>query len=507
MAQNKIAPKQEKDSQKAEMARRFKSNPGVFIGTLIVLALVIVSFVLVPAIVPEFTRGRNLDLTFGYYDRVPISFVPGNYFAQRYDMLSRHFRVEPGSFQYMQLWRMAFEAAVVHTAILQQMQRAGYTVPEHVVDRAVARRPDLQENGVFSVALWRRIPETNQLAIRRQTKEEFTKNIYLYDMTSLLSSEAEGLFIGRMAERMRSFDMVSFSLDDYPDSEFIAFAEENHQLFRSIHLSRISISGSERDARQVLGSIQAGDITFEDAAWTHSDDEFASRGGDMGVRLFFELQHEITSPADLERLINLERGALSDVIRIGDHWAFFRVEEELRPADFSDHVIMERVRTYVRNFARGRMEDWAISQAMDFIADANAYGFENALRESGQQRRSFGPLPINYGNVDLFTSLQFFHVPELTHSASDANFWRTIFSAPVNTLSSPLVQGSNVLVFLPTEEIETEETMIEGIASTVSSFWLSHVMEQSIHSYFLNSDRLDDRFFATYFNLFMAPGF
>ena len=498
MAQDKIAPKQDKDSSKSEMARRFRENPAVFIGTFFILVLVTVSFVLVPAIVPEFSRGRDFELTFGYYDRVPISFVPGNHFAQQYEMLSNHFRgtIEPGSFQYMMnIWRAAFESAAVHTAILQEMNRAGYTVPEHIVDRAIARQP------WFSLAQWQRMPESSRLTIRRQTKEDLTRNLYLYDMHSLLTPAEEGLFIARMSERMRSFDFVSFPLDDYPESEFIAYAQERPELFRSIHLSRITIHSSERDARQVLGSVRDGTITFEDAARTHSQDMFADRGGDMGVRLFVDLQQEITSPADLERIINLGRGELSDVTQVAGNWAFFRVEEELTDADFSSPVVMERIRSYVRNFARGRMEDWAISVAMDFINDANEHGFEDALRVSGRQRRSFGPVPINYGNMALFPSLQFFPLPELTHSHSDQNFWRTIFSTPLNTLSQPLVQGANVLVFFPTEETETEEFMLEGIASAFSSFWLSNVIDQSIRSHFLTSDRMDDRFFRTFMSL------
>ena len=501
MAQN--TPKQEKDSSKSEMVRRFRERPAVFIGTFFVLVLVTISFVLVPAIVPELARSQDFEITFGYYDRIPINLAPGSYFAQQYEMRSNQFRAQiaggqivPGSMLYRDhIFRPAFEAAAVHTAILQEMNRAGYTVPEHVVDRAIARQP------WFSIAQWQRMHESDRLAIRRQTREELTRNIYLYDMHSLLTPADEGAFIARMSERMRSFDFVSFPLDDYPESEFLAYAQERSELFRSIHLSRITIHSSERDARQILGSIRDGTTTFEDAARTHSQDMFADRGGYMGMNVFVDLRHEITSPAALESIINLGRGELSDVIQVGGSWVFFRAEEELTEADFSNPVIMERVRWYVRNFGRGRMEDWAISVAMDFINDANEHGFEDALRQLGRQRHSFGPVPINYGNMPLFPSLQFFPLPELTHAPSDQNFWMTIFSTPINTLSQPLVQGANVLVFFPTEETETEEFELERIASMFSTFWLSNVMHESIRFNFMTSDRMDDRFDSTFRSL------
>jgi len=64
------------DKADSELARRFKTSPLLFIGTFIVLIIVIVAFVLVPAIVPNSRFGRDVDLTFGYYDKIPISYVP-----------------------------------------------------------------------------------------------------------------------------------------------------------------------------------------------------------------------------------------------------------------------------------------------------------------------------------------------------------------------------------------------------------------------------------------------
>ncbi|MCL1991613.1 MAG: peptidylprolyl isomerase [Spirochaetes bacterium] len=508
MAQNKIAPKQDKDPAKAEMAKRFKTNPAVFIGTLFVLVLVVISFVLVPAIVPEFTRERDFDLTFGFYDRVPIAFVPGNHFAQNYEMISRAFggAPEPGTFQSMNIWRMSFEAAAVHTGILEEMRRANYAVPDNVIDRAVARRPEFQIDGRFSPALWNNVSEQSRRALWRQTQEEFVRAIYVYDMATMLGSAGEAAFISGMSERMRSFDMVSFPLDDFPDSELAAFAGQNSDNFRTMRLSRISVA-TEAGARQVLAAVAEGTSSFEEAALLHSLDGFSSAGGSMGVRVFAELQNEIFPQANLDAITALAEGELSDVFQIGHFWTFFRVDETLAAADFSDPDVLERVRIHVSGFSRGIMEDWAIAQAADFAAEAGVYGFDSALAQRALSRSSFGPLPVNFGNVDLFASVQFFPVPELANSASDENFWMALFATPVGSVSAPLVQGNNVLVFMPTEESQAEDFIVEGIASTVSNFWLANLIDQSIHNHFLNSDRLDDRFFETYFRLFLAPGF
>ena len=516
MAQkDKKTPVREKEPSSSEMLRRFKANPAVFIGTIIVLVLVVVSFVLVPALVPESRRGGG-DLTFGYYDKVPISWVPGNYFAQYQERIARYYQstMDPSQLQYAgaNIWRQAFEGAAIHTAILQEMKKSNYSVPVKTVDKQVAQLPQFQEKGRFSPALYQRMPSNARLALWRQVQDELIKALYLNDTIGLLQSTEEAKFIGNMASKMRTFDMVSFQVDSYPDSEYLAYAVEHPDLFRSIHLSMISVNSSEKEAGSILDSIKDGTSTFEDAARAQSQDGYADRGGNMGIRYVFELEEEITDPQDREKIISLGREELSGVIRIGERWAFFRVEDELKSADFEDETVMERIRSYMRNYQRGRMEDWAVKEARDFIIDVNAADFDSALERLGKNKSSFGPIPINYGNIDLFNSLEGSDVPDLSRQelsdlSRNENFWKTAFYTQVNTPSEPLVQGGKVLILFPTEEIETEETSIEGIASTYSSYWLDYMREQSLQPYFLNSPKMDNRFFDTYFRFFNPMDF
>ncbi|MDR2397631.1 MAG: peptidylprolyl isomerase, partial [Spirochaetaceae bacterium] len=55
------------DAPAAEFLRRFKTHPFLFLGTIIVLVIVIVAFVFVPAIVPS--AGAQVDLSFGSYNK------------------------------------------------------------------------------------------------------------------------------------------------------------------------------------------------------------------------------------------------------------------------------------------------------------------------------------------------------------------------------------------------------------------------------------------------------
>jgi hypothetical protein len=498
MAKDKKTP----EKTDSELMRRFKSNPALVIGTFVVLTIVIIAFVLVPAMAPS--GGGNMDLTFGYYDKIPITYVPGNYFAQTQNRVSsyRQSTMDSNNFadSNRQIWREAYEFAAVHTAILLEMHKSGYTAPEKSVDREVARLPQFQDNGRFSPALYRQMDDNQRLSLWRQTQEELTKDHFLADVAGLLKPTAEAELISSMAATQRYFDMAVFSVDDYPETEYESVIREQPEQFRTIHLSVITIHSGEREAQKVLSSIKNGETTFEDAARAFSQDRYADRGGDMGVWMFYELGFVISEESGREKVIALAKGEYSEVLKTGNVWSIFRIEEALQDADPSDTTIMEKVRSYMRNYARGRMEDWAITQANNFIALVNEIGFDEALSRQNLVKRSFGPIPLNYGNVYLFTTLASQYVPELSDNiaATNENFWRAAFSTPVNSPSQPVVHRSNVLVLFPHDEIKVDESAIESAMSSYS-YWLVNIQpEQAIHQYFINSPKMKDNFNETY---------
>jgi len=502
---------QDKPSFSEDVVKKFKQNPGIYIGSVVILVLVIVTFLGGDLLSGGLGRDTP-DFTFGEYDKIPIAWVPGNIFSDYHERISRNYQaqgIDPNDFRASaQIWRSAFEQMVVHTAVLQLVKKSNYAVPEKSVDRAVAQQPQFQDNGRFSPSLYNRMSEKARLALWQQTRDELAKMMFFDDFFAISVPKGEADFISRMASPLRSFEMVSFSVDEFPESEYLNFARENAELFNSIHLSKITVTASEREAKKILAAVRDGSTTFEDAARIQSQDIYADRGGDMGVRYLFDLESEIPNSKDRDIIVNLSRGELSDVIKIGDEWAFFRVEGSQITADFDDFMVMDRVRSYVRNFARGRMEDWGIEQARDFISDAQESGFDNAARWRNKEKRSFGPLPINYGGVDLFTSLESFQIPGFTMQdiqdmSRNESFWEVAFSAQLNVPSKPLVQGNNVLVFLPVEEIISEEDSMEYISMMYSSYWLNYITEQSLQKYFLDSEKMDDRFWDAYFRFVM----
>jgi hypothetical protein len=60
-----------------------------------------------------------------------------------------------------------------------------------------------------------------------------------------------------------------------------------------------------------------------------------------------------------------------------------------------------------------------------------------------------------------------------------------------------------VLVLFPTEETQAEETAIESIVNIYNSYWLGYASEHALQQHFLNSPKMEDKFFDIYFRYFM----
>jgi hypothetical protein len=452
--------------------------------------------------------GAQADLTFGRYNKKPIAYVPNNYFAQVYANYIRYYQTmgqEITDSENFQIWRQAFEGAVVHTAILETMEEIGYKAPPAVVDRRVAELPQFQENGRFSPALYRGMDDTSRLSLWRDVQNSIAEEHYRSDLGGLRVSTGETGFIGLMSSPERSFYMVTFFLAAYPDSEVKAYGDANADKFRVSHLSRITVTSGEREAAGILRTIQEGSSTFEDAAREHSTDSYADKGGDMGIKLAWELDTEAPEAADRETLLKLERGAYSGVIKTGEKsWSFFRAEEEPRRADTDDSSILQKIRSYIDIFERSRIEDWTIAEAERFIADAGEDDFYAAAEKWGLEMNEFGPLPVNYGDAGLFTSLSSFSVENLSGASSNENFWKTAFSTPLQTASQPLSLGSRIVVLYPLEEKAADEINTGYIQEAYKSYWMSSIISQNIHSFFMNSGKLEDNFILTYSQLFFS---
>ncbi|MDR0663453.1 MAG: peptidylprolyl isomerase [Spirochaetaceae bacterium] len=484
--------------EQSEIGRRFKQHPLLFIGTVLVLVIVIIAFVLVPAIVPG--EGLSVSsLEFGYWDKKPINYSAGGFFArmrEQYAALARYY----GMSDY-QIWRNAFESTVVRTAALDIMNESGYAPSKPFVDKKVAELPDFQENGRFSAVKYNKLDASSRIKLWQDMRNDIAVSLYHGDAETVKTASAEAEFIGQMALLQRKFKMTTFPYSSYPDEEIIAYANKNITLFKTLYLSQITISGDEREARAVLDRIRSNETSFEDAARTQSSDSYSERGGDTGQRMVFEVAAGIPEEEQRSPLYNLAKGETSDLVKIPSGWAIYRANEDAESPNLQDDAVLSKIRDYIMDNERGIIEDWLIGQAEDLSREARNSSFDGAAAEKGIEVYEFGALPINYGSSGLFTTVNSFSAPVLQDAVSDENFWRTAFSTPVGEPSQPVVlsgNGDNIVLLYPEAELE-DSAAAETSESSFSGWWVANNIQQQITNTILSSNKFDDRFLSVYF--------
>lgn len=484
-----------------------KRSPFVIVGTIIILVIVVIAFVFVPAIEAAVGSSSEPSFTFGSYDGKDITLAYGNYFAEQISAIQQNVPQEQMNniFAGLQIYRQAFNNTIVHTAKMKEMEKAGFIMPNSIVDKQIINLPAFQEAGVFSSALYQSVPNDRRMAIWNSVREQMISGMYDQSLAGLRVSAKELEFINAMNNTVRSFEMVSMPIFAYPDTEVRAYAESNPDLFKQIHLSVITINSSEREANQLLKSIQNGTSSFEDAAKNSSSDRYAETGGDMGLKIAYELNTEIPEE-NQPSIFALANGEISSVIKVPNGWAFYRMEESAQNLDLNDTANLAKARSYIQGYERGRMENWLVERAEAFITLARSEGFTTAASTAayeGFETNTFGPVPLNYGDNDLFAKVTSFNISPLSQAASDNNFWKQAFKTPVNSVSDAIIVGDNVVVLYPTNETLADETA-EAETSFLSMYypyWMNICVNQNFTNQILKSDKLVDDFTNTYLGL------
>ncbi|GHV23109.1 hypothetical protein FACS189494_10800 [Spirochaetia bacterium] len=506
--QDKNTPKKDNPS-KSEFVKRFRENPFVFIGTLIVLVIVIIAFVLVPAIVPSAAGAPSADkFTFGYWNKKPIAYTGGGYFASMREQFSRYAQYYGLSSDY-EIWHQAFRAAVYRTAVLDIMNKSNYMPPAAMIDKKVAALPQFQENGRFSSIKFNQVDKATRLSLWQDVNNETILNRYRDDVTGLAVSSKESEFIGTMAKKQRNFKSTAFFYETYPQEEIIEFVQKNGDIFKVLNLFQITMNSSESDAKKIRDSIDSKETTFDDAARAHSQDSFAERGGEAGVRHAFEINTLLANDDDRAAIIKLESGAVSPVYKSGSGWIFFSAQENPRDADVKQDASIDKFRSYIMEYERGMVEDWLLARAEEFIERANAVGFESAAAFRNLEVNSFGPVPVNYGDSSLFSMVSSFGTPYLRGAGTSENFWKTAFSTKIKTPSAPIVLsggGRDAIVVLYPEEELTDETSASNTQAMFKS-WVEQDASRSTENAIFGSSKFKDNFLTTYFALFSSGGF
>jgi parvulin-like peptidyl-prolyl isomerase len=496
-------------------SKRGIKNPGIYAGTIVVLVIVVIAFVFVPmgggSAAAISGNGRTLD--FGTYAGKPIVWSQGSYMALQVRDLSDRLRqqglTEDNQLFAYQVYRGAFERTVIRMAALDAARKAGAGVTEPWLDGKVAESPAFQENGKFSADKYHDATLSEKLNVRDQIRDDTLYQSFFSDLMSVPPSSKETAFIKDMAKGTRTIEYAAFPLSKYPDAEAAAWGKAHADLFRSLTLSRITITTSEADANKLLKNIQDKKASFDAAAKASSKDSFAAKGGVEGPKYFYELAAELAVKADADKLAALKAGDLSSVLKTtAGTWVFFKAEAAPAIADLSQASTLAAVRGYLNDRERGVIEDWSIAQAK--ALSSSGASFEASAKKAGVPVKTTGPFPLNYGDLSvsiygqtapLFKKVSTDKDAELDGASTSNKFLTTAFALAVGAVSEPFVLGDNVIV-LKVKEAGVAKDGDTSVIDFYYPYFYQSGASSEVRDLFMKSPELKDNFSNVFFKYF-----
>ncbi len=484
--------------------KRHATHPLIYVGTVVVLVIVVFAFVLAgPGGPMTGGIGGGGSLVFGSYMGKEITYYPGSYFAQQVERISNQYRNTSANQNQAMItqavWYQAFYSTADHIAKLTQAEQAGVQVSEDAVDKALLNYPAyLDENGVFSESRYAATSATDKAETRKMVRESIESNIFETDLqTGVKTGSKEAEFIKEMAKRERSFTFVSWPFASFPVEEVRKYGEANKSRFIKIKLSRILVK-SESQAIEIRKKILDKTSTFEELAKTYSKDEYADKGGDMGWRYAYDVQADFEAKDTAEKVFALKAGELSDVLKVTFGSIIYRCDSEALDPDFTNATVLDDVKNYITKYEKGKVEDYFSERAGQLSRRAAETGFDRAARDMGLKVVPTEFFPVNLSNVFSFAPVRANPDGETPTGASYSDeFFLRAFSLGKDQVSPPVLLDNQILVLKLTAERQLPDTTVNLLDS-----YISYIAVQSIQTdlsqVLMAPDKLTDNFSATF---------
>jgi len=491
------------------LEKKKTTHPLLYVGSIILLILVVITFVGSPIAQRIGTTG---SIVFGTYDGKDIAYRPGNYFSMQVMnaealMKSSGQTQDTESLAYS-VWYRAYQQTVIQTAIMAAVNASGAMVSTDKIDENIVKLPQYMENGTFSEELWNSESPADQTSTRQLVSDGILRTAYEIDLfTGLMTASAEKQFVASMGKTERSFQFVSFAFSDYPADEVKKYAAANAEKFRKIKVSRIQVKGGESEAKELKKKIEDKSSTFEDLANTYSTDSYATSGGDMGWRYYYDLESDFENKELLKDVFALKAGELSEVIQGTYGWMFFRCTSEAVDADVSDSATLDVVKDYIQRYEKGKVEDYFTEIAGKLSRRAGEIGFAAAAREAGTQVATTGYFPINLQSVFPYDTVK--AIPESATPSSavyNEDFFHRGFSLGKNQASPPIVLDDRIVVLQLLGERQAPEETAKSLENFSESLAYQSLNGPDITGELMNPEKFKDDFFNTFITyIYRAP--
>jgi len=502
----KQAHSKRNETGKKIIEKKRQSHPFLYIFSVIILVIIVVTFIGGPAL--SRYAGRS-SIVFGSYMGKPIEFVPGNFLSRQKDLLAEQLRQQESDqnieIQAYRVWRGAFDQTVLHTAFLYEAEKSGSWISEDRLDKTLITAGPYTVDGVFSEERYQNTPNAERYANRNFFREQILHEQYLQDIfASQQLSNREADFVAKMTDNRRSFYFVRYQFSDYPQEEVTAFAGENRDLFRKVKLSSILIKNNRSEAEEIKKKLSDRTSSFEELARAHSKDNYADKGGSMDWRYYYDLERDFEERAPVDSIFELAEGQFSEVLENRFGWVIYRCDNPQVSMDMESPESIQVVDDYLMRYERGMIEDYFLTRAEEFTTTARENDFFTACGETGLTPYTTEFFPLNYQNVFEINPIRVKNNQvSLASATGSREFFLTAFSLKENEISDPVPLDDMVLVLkLHDEKTEPEEQPFS--MQDYYRYLAGQSLQLDLQTYIMDAEKLEDNFNSTFYQYIMV---
>jgi len=482
------------------------------IGSLIILLICAFVFVIVPVMTGKSSQQEEAPLI-GKYAGKEIRYTSDSDFANAVSNYANLFQsygstIDTNTSFY--IYTYAFNATVAQMAYTKAIEDSGYEVSEKTLNRELSNN-FVDENGNYSDTIYRRYLNENPSGIeemRASTKKSLISTRYLNDhfgeddffgdkrVFGAKTSDAELAFLSKISSEKRGFEVTTLDMTEYPNEEKAAFGKANSSKFVKYDMSVITVD-DESTAKKVADRIAKNEITFEDAVSEYSTKDFSGSSGSLYYAYSYQIQGIIEDAAAYAEVTGLAVDAVSGVVpTISDNgadkkacYSIFRSNAAAEAPDFESEDTLSVVYNYLYSKEKTILEDYYSKKANELLTRASETDYETACAEFGATFSVMDPIPLNYGDSSLASTLDT-QIDGMANASEDENFWKTAFSLKKDEWSSPIVLDDYVVLLHYTTDGEVSadsvtESAVRDIDQSVanSELMASSKVENNVLDY------------------------
>ena len=491
-------------AQKTQVDIRKEKHPALFIGSIIVFAIIAITFIGGGVFYGNIFENQQ-RMFFGKYAGKPIYYDPLNYFGLKQRAAVENLNNDTSQNQFTdktrQVWQNAYTETVKHEAILDRAKESGYYVSENAVDKSLLSYPYYQdENGKFSEKRYNEKSRREKDATKALYRELLIESTYTTDIfDSRYFSKGEMDFYRNMQNNERAIKFIEYDFDEYPDEKVKEYGKEHLKDFSRIKLSRILLIDSNlADANNIINMYNSNQRSFEDLASEYSRDYYAEQKGDMGIQFYYQIRNffEETKKADqlADDIFKLQEGNVSAPIQVGKNWAIFKANSNAEAANLDDEETIKGIRSYILNYKKSEIQDYITSEADKLIEDGKNSNFETAASAAGKTVYETEFFPLNYLSI-FFTkniTVKGDDSGRLNGAADKEAFFETVFSLKENEISQPVTLDNKIIIIkldgvktVDPSSWETENTTMKSYVSYIAPGMLNMVDKEDVNYLYL----------------------